>query len=62
MLDERIVRDVIREMVLDIKLDSSERDFHLTSSDSIFSITYESASLWYHEIQKEDNEIIQKRY
>ena len=42
--DEKIVRAVTGEMVLDIRPDAIERAFHLPASDSYLSISYEEVS------------------
>ena len=62
VLDEKIVRVVTREMVLDIRPDNIERASNLPSNDSFISISYEGAYQWYREHQEEIDEIIQRRY
>ena len=60
--NEKIVRAVTREMVLDIKPDAIEGAFHLLTSDSFVSISYEGDGQWYREHREEADELIQKRY
>ena len=56
--NEKIVRVVTGEMVLDVRPNAIERAFHLPASDSFVSISYEGASQWYREHKEEADELI----
>lgn len=49
VVDERLVRSVMGELVLDLRLDNIEKAFHLLPSDQLYNISYETMDQWYRE-------------
>ena len=56
---ERVVKSIIAEIVLDLRLRSIKKNFHLSRADQYVKITYHQVDRWYRENEKEDKEIIQ---
>ena len=52
-LEERVVKSVSREVVLDLQPNNIERVFHLPRVDQFIRLSYEVAKRWYREHQKE---------
>ena len=62
VLEERVVKSMIGEVVLDLQPDNIERVFHLPRVDQFIRLSYEVVKRWYKEHIKEVTEIIQSSY
>ena len=60
--EERVVKSVTEEVVLDLQLDNIERVFHLTRADQFIQISYEVAERWYKDHHQEAIVIIPSLY
>lgn len=60
--EERVVKSVTSEVVLDLRPDNIERVLHLPRVDQFIKLTYEEAKRWYREHLKEATKIIQSSY
>lgn len=52
ILEERVVKNVTGEVVLDLRPNNIERVFHLLRVDQFIRLTYEEAERWYKEYTK----------
>ena len=62
ILEERMVKSVTGEIVLDLRLNNIEQVFHLPRADQFIRLTYKVAERWYREHLNEATKIIQSLY
>ena len=62
MFKERVVKSVIGEIVLDLRLRNFKKFFHLLRADQYVKITYHQVERWYRESEKKVIEIIQSSF
>ena len=60
--DERVVKSVSGEVVLDLRPDNIERVFHLPRADQFLRLSYEIAERWYKDHHQEAIDIISSSY
>ena len=60
--DERVVKSVIGEVVLDLQPDKIERVFHLPRANQFIQLSYEAVERWYRENHQEAIDIIHSSY
>ena len=60
--DERVVKSVSGEVVLDLRPDNIERVFHFLRADQFIRISYETTERWYKDHQQEAIDIIYSSY
>ena len=59
VLEERVVKSVTGEIILDLRLKNIEKVFHLLRIDQFIRLTYEQEERWYREHIEEASETIQ---
>ena len=62
MPKEKIINNVTREILVEIRIDNIERVFHLPVIDQYQNITYDMIEKWYREHEWEENDLVQEKY
>lgn len=57
-----MVKSIIGEIILDLRLNNIEKFFHLPRVDQYVRLTYHQEERWYTDNEKKDIEIIQSLY
>ena len=60
--DERVVKSISGEVVLDLRPDNIERVFHLPRADQFIRLSYETIERWYKDHHQEAIDIIYSSY
>lgn len=60
--DEKVVKSMTREIVLDLRPQYIEKVFHLRREDQYLQISYEGVNRWYMENEKEVKELVESTF